>query len=456
MAVALAGIIAWVALAAPAAPAADGKLGLLAHYELCEGSDWMSLDDIAVNSASGDIWLEAGLSHPRLVHAATTGVVLGTNTGEGIPGGATAGFGDDFDVSFAPGGVFVADANGDYPASPGRILKFSTGRTPAFISHFVRPPGTMPADQTLIAAPVDILAAALGGETDVLAIDNSELIIYDENGKFVDSLVPVAGSDVAQPPHGWGSGLGAAGMAAAGFALYVSDPTNHKIKLYALGGPNPPFSNRYTLKHYTDYPITVGRLAGNRGGKLYGLTSSGVARINSFQLGGTGIGGEILDELPIEGAKGLTVSADGEVWVTRNDGILRLGPNGGPVPPPQNVDVNARCGAPRISRSFPTSQDIDRTGYLALDAGCSEPCVLGMTATLVTGVRAAAKFTVQPVTHNLSRPGKARFKLRFTRAAVRAIHSAHARGTKSSVAIQMTARDRGRTVRRQSLALILG
>ena len=114
-----------------------------------------------------------------------------------------------------------------------------------------------------------------------------------------------------------------------------------------------------------------------------------------------------------------------------------------------------RCGAPRISRSFPTTQQIDKTGYLALDAGCNEPCVLGMTASLQTNVRAAATFPVRATKRRLTRAGKARFRLRFSRAGVRAIASTHRQGKKSRVLISLTAVDTGGTARRQQLSRTL-
>jgi hypothetical protein len=455
LAIALAGMFAWLAFAVVQAPAARAKLGVLAHYELCEDGDWLSLDDIAVNSATGDVWLEGGIFTPKLVHATTTGAVIGSNPGTGIPNGFSDSFGQSFNVAFTPTGVYVVDGNERYVNSRGRILKYSTARNPVFQSHFKRPPGTIPSDATVLGSPADALGIQNGGDTYIFAIDNGSLVIYDDNGTFVDSLIPVPLEANTKPPHGWGSFLGPGGMASTGRLLYVSDPVSRKVKAYQLGEPTPLFSNRFTLKHAFDYDITVGRIAGANDGSLYGLSSTGLVQISAFSRSDLDLGGAILEELPIEGARGLAVGRDNSIWVTRSDGILRIGPGGDAVPPPQNVNVSSRCGAPRISHSFPTTQQIDKTGYLALNAGCNEPCVLAMTASLQTNVRATAKFPIRATTRRLTRAGKVRFKLRFNRAGVRAIKSAIRRGKNSRVLINLTAVDTGDTVRRQQITLIL-
>jgi hypothetical protein len=437
--------------AATARPAARSGFGLLSHYELCEGGGWMTLGgDIAVRAGSGDVWLEEGGFSPRLIHATTTGAVIGFYDGSGIPGGFSNSFGLDFRVAFSPTGVYVADANERYVNLPGRLLKFSTDRTPVFLQHFKRPPGFLPSDSSGIGRPFGLISFNLNGTSYVGVLDDSSLVVYQDDGTFVDDLLaranPYGENPGSQP--GWSNHPGPGGITAARFIL-VSDPANGQVKVYKLAGPDPPFTSRFTLVHVTDLNLKVGRIAAAPDGSVYGLTADGLVHFS--------VDGSVIDELKVEGAKGLAVGGDGNVWITRDDGILRLGPGGGPIPALQNHYPN-HCGPPRISRSVPSSQDIASTGQLAIVAGCDEPCRLQLAGTLTIprASGAAATYKLRPSSRQLAQAGRARMSLGISKPALLALGAAKRRHQRSTALIQITATDTGGGARRQPLLLYLG
>ncbi len=425
---------------------ADARFGLLAHYEFCQGGTWMRFTDIVVKPSTGEIWAMGGRSGLSLIHASTSGALLGINDGSRLPRGTP--FGNDAEVTVSTSGVYVAD-NED-PIGGGRLMKFSFGRTPAFLKHFTNSFGRSGwGGVANLSTDLIFLYVTRGDErSDYIAVLHGGLLsTYLDDGTVGPWLT-------AFPSETQWSDR-AAGVALTGDEgryVAVSDPDRGVVREYVIDYLPPGQGAPFRLVHYRDLHLTLGPLSSTADGTFWSLASGRL----TDELVHYSDSGALLGKFDVGRANGVWATRR-DVWITRRDGILRLGQGGEPIPPVQNFAPHV-CGAPMISRSVPSRQDILHTGRLEIRTGTNEPARLQLSGTLMVprAGSGTTTFRLKPSSRRFNRAGRAVMTLGLSQPAVNALSAAVRRHQQALARILVVATDSGGAVRRWNGVLRLG
>lgn len=413
-----------VAVGVGAAPA-RAAYGLLDHYEICAShGEYASLTSLSVrqNVYVGD--------YDGVVRVLTQGgTLIQRIEGTGLPDGT---FSDPIVGTSSAGTLYViSDPIGSDP----RLFKFSGG---AFEREFPKDQGPLGLAPRL-SNSVGLIAgqpARDGAPEEVFVADAEGIVAWDSNGNFTElytgpfgnkggvRFVGIAGTVTTGTP-----GISAPVL---GLGLTSDSEQPSELSLLVPGANGIRFVDSFNV-----VPFLSG-VAGAPDGTWWVVGGSlpGFAGLEHYS-----IGGGLLDRIPIPGgASAVSVAPDGAVWVIRQDGLLRLGQNGGPIPPDQYG--HKKCGAPAVRPSVPATQQIDRTRKLVIAARCNEACTLRASGTLSVP-NAARTFRLHPATRHVAAGRQARLGLGLSRSAVTAIHRAHRRHLTSSATITLVAVDAG-------------
>ena len=160
-------------------------------------------------------------------------------------------------------------------------------------------------------------------------------------------------------------------------------------------------------------------------------------------------------EIPIDGQLfALSVAPDGAVWVARDDGLLRFGPNGRAAPPSQYL--RGKCGPPQVRTSVPESQQVIRSRKLVVVASCNEQCTLRASGRLLVPGRGSPTFKLRSAKRQVAAGRRARLRLRLSRKAAATLRRAKNRGRRSSVQVTVSAADGGQTKSLRQFGLKIG
>ena len=399
---------------------AASPYGLLDHFEICDRSlgdglhDYVAIHSVAVDSA-GHIYLAGGFNNGVIRVLSPGGVPLGT-----LASGPRGPWENPVVARGAAGEVYVGDQS-----QPAQLAKYTLAQGRLSLAR------SYPTDQGGYATTAGIRAIA-----GLVATQNRGLFILDptqgivnlndQDGSFI-SLTPPGGHGRLVAMSGYdfqAYGLAAGAIVTAG----TSDEAKPDWTAYYIGQP---------LHYVSEFNVSefVVGVANGYDGSLWALTSAnpgdpGTHGLEHYKLG------TLLGTVPIPGALDAIDSArDGSVWVARSDGILHLGPGGGPIPPDQYG--HAPCGGPKIHDSLPP-QSIRASHRLEILARCNEACGLIAGATLtVQGSRKRYKLTAPPARY--SAKGTFDVRLRFPGAAYNALVHALARHRRAAVLLSMGA-----------------
>ena len=421
-------LVAALALAASvgASLARAATYGMLDHYELCSGGDYTSISSISVR----DNVYVATYDGPIQV-ISQGGTRLGKITGP--PGGSfhTA----PLVGTSAVGSVYVIDS----PLSNDPHLYKFAGTT--FQREF-------PTDEQHGTAPtlsnsVGLFASRPGGRGvaagEVFVADAAGIEVWDADGNFSEIYNGQFGTRTAENV-GIASVRGAVGVARS------ANPAS-EVSLFRAGSKPLKYVASFDVLPYVD------DIAGAPDDTWWvlGGGSPGFVGLEHYTIGGA-----LLDRVAVPGsvAGEVAIAPDGNVWVARRDGLVRIGQGGGPVPPDQYG--HGKCGAPRIGAGVPENQQIVATRTLVVAARCNEACRVQASGTLSVPGGAARTFELRAVRERLAAGDKERLKLGLTRKAARALRRAGENGRASHAAVTLVAVDGAKTESARQLQLTIG
>jgi hypothetical protein len=150
----------------------------------------------------------------------------------------------------------------------------------------------------------------------------------------------------------------------------------------------------------------------------------------------------------------ISVAPDGAVWISRHDGLLRIGQGGGEIPVDQFG--HGKCGPPEVRPSVPGRQQVIATRTLVVAARCNEACTVRATGALSVPGGAARTFRLRGAKRRLAAGRSGRLKLGLSRKAAAAMRRAKKRGKSSRVVVTLRAADGGKTESSQQVRLTIG
>ncbi len=435
-----AGLVVAVALpigVGVSAARASAVYGLLDHYEICTSAgDYASLTSVSVRQ---NVYVGA---RDDLVRVLTQGgTLIERIEGTGRPG---ENFRDPIVGTSGVGTLYViSDPLGSDP----RLFKFSGG---AFEREFPKDRGPMGLAPRL-SNSVGLIAgrpARDGAAEEVFVADAEGIVSWDSNGNFgelysgqmgkrIGRTVSISGTAVSPLP----------GVSGAVLALGRTSDSEapSEVSLFVPRSDGIRFVNSFDAVPFLD------GVAGAPDGTWWVLGGSAPG---FHGLEHHSVGGALLDRVPIPGGlNALAVAPDGGVWVARSDGLLRLGQNGGPIPPDQFG--HGKCGPPRVRASVPADQQIVRTRTLLVAASCNETCVVRASGTLSVPSGAARTFRLRPATRRLAAGRRGLLRLGLSRKAAAALSRAKARGRRSTATVTLSAADPGQTTSSRRLGLTI-
>jgi hypothetical protein len=411
-----------------ASMARSASYGMLDHFELCSGGDYASITSISVRD---NVYVA---TYGGLVRVLTQG---GTQVGKitGPPGGS---FGTwPLVGTSAVGSVYVIDdALGFAP----RLYKFA-GTT--FQREFPRDEGPPPASRRLVNSE-GIVASRPGGRGvaagEVFVFDAMGIEVWDADGNYSEHYSGPFGSRNART----------VGIAAVlgGIALARTSDSDEPSEVSLFRAGSKPL--RY-LASFDVLPFVDG-IAGAPDNTWWVLGGSdpGFVGLEHYT-----IGGGFIERVEVPGgAHDLAVAPNGDIWVARLDGLLRIGQGGGAIPP--NQRGRGKCGAPRLGASVPGNQQIVDTRELAVVARCNEICTTRASGTLSVPGGAARTYKLEPTRERLAAGDRERLELGLSRKAASALRRAGQDGRVSHAVITLLATDGGKTETSRELRLTIG
>ncbi len=414
------------------AGSARGATGLLDHYEVC--------------SKSGEYALITSISvRERVFFAERRDNVIRVITQ----------YGDDVTTSIGtgrPGEFFREPIVGTSPTGPvyvinnplfdPRLFKFS-GR--GLEREFALNQGPYEIGGRL-RSPVGVFGTRLRdapGTERVFVGDGVEgIVVFDGNGTWLETYFRAE-------PGNYGRLVGISGIPGAVLLAQTTDTdAPSRVSVFTAG-----------IEGIGRYAGSIGAVefikgvAGAPDGTYWVLGGNppGFAGLEHFDLKKDGV----VERVPIPGGlNALSVAPDGAVWVSRGDGLLRIGSGGGPVPPDQYG--RGKCGPPQVQTSVPENQQVIRSRSLVVVASCNERCAVSASARLFVPGRGSPTFKLRPAKRQLAAERRARLRLRLSRKAARAVRRAKARGRRSSVTVTLRAADAGKTKSLRQFGLKIG
>ncbi|MEA2404027.1 MAG: hypothetical protein QOE08_674 [Thermoleophilaceae bacterium] len=415
-----------------AVPAHSAVYGLLDHYEVCSpGGEHVYLPSLSVRDkvyAGGD----------DVVHVLSQrGAELGLISGTGRPGES---FRDPIVGTSAAGALFVI--NHSHAADP-RLYKFNGGMFERELALGDGPYGL----EERLRSPWGLVASRPGGRGvaagevfvgDVTTTGLPAIKAYDASGPF---------SELYSGSFGHGSPVGISAVTGAlGVANNTPGGPPGEVALFRAGSK--------PIAYVASFPV-LAHLDAIAGAPDNTWWVMGGAHPGFLGLEHYSLGGDLLDRVPMPSfGYALSVAPDGAVWVTRHDGLLRIGRNGGAVP----VDQFGRgkCGPPEVRPSVPSRQQVIATRTLLVAARCNEACTVRASGTLSVPGGAARTFKLRAAKRRLAPGRTGRLKLGLSRQAAAALRRAKKRGSKSHVLVRLGAADAGMTKSSQQLRLTIG
>jgi hypothetical protein len=416
-------LIAVVGLAVLQPSASHAVYGMLAHYEVCDAAgQFVSTHSIAVGP-DGDIYVADRGGTVR--HLSSRGKPLGS-----ISSGPHGSFLLPVVANGPPGVVYVADQS----YRP-QLLKYQVDSR-----HFTLA-RTYATDQGAYSStfgmrrPVGLVASTQRG---LFVLDDVEGIINlnDQDGAFISRT---------------SAGHRSVGIATSNSLLVVANTTDdYKPDSFAVFGGDPLHYTGYAWKT-SEFILGVGD---GYDGSVWALTNANTGDPGTRGLEHYAITGKLLDTVPIDGGlDALDTTADGSIWVARSDGILRIGPNGGPIPADQYG--HSSCGAPVVRHSVPPTQQLNRTHQLLIVGSCNEACELKVSATLrIPSAHTTYRLGAYP--RHARAGGQVNLPLGLSRSAIGALYRAVRHHRKAMLNAILTATDGGGTRTTQRFRVTIG
>lgn len=400
----------------------EAVYGELDHYEVCQADgSFASIRSIAVDPQN-DIYVadEGG----TIYHLGSNGVVLGSiSTGPNGPFQSPV-------VDNGPAGiVYVADQS-----QPVQLVKYSVAGPTFTVQHVYDTTTGGYMTTAGLRSPASIVATS--GDTLVI-IDATQGIVTlrESDGAFLDLTLF----------HN-GDGRAVGGELAYPGLVYVANTNDSgqpdNISVYGpRSGSQSPNERQYGYTFRTS-PSIQGLTARGTTPTIWALTNGGfeggVSGLQNFSTGGMP-----MDTVPIPGGGyALDQGPDGSLYVARNDGILRIGPNGGPIPP--SVYGHATCGGPQITDSFPRGPGLIKLHGLRVKLSCNEPCTLQGSGTMTI---AHTTYRLTTVTRSDPSGGPITLTLRVPQSSIGALKRTKARHGRGSMTINLAASDAAGTRR---------
>jgi hypothetical protein len=423
------GVALALAVAAGAGVSRSATYGLLDHFELCSGGDYTSLTGVSVRD---NVYVATYDGPIRVLTQG--GTQVGKITG---PPGDTFGLAPLIGTS-AVGSVYVID---NPLGSDPRLYKFA-GTT--FQREFPKDQGPPPASHRLVNSE-GIFATRPGGRDvaagEVFVFDAMGIEVWDADGNYSEHYSGPFGSRTART-------VGISGVRGAIALARTSDSnTPSEVSLFRA------WSKPLTYVASFDVLPFVEGVAGapDRTWWVLGGSEPGFVGLEHYTIGGA-----LIDRvaIPGSGAGALAVAPDGNVWVARRDGLLRIGQGGDVIPPDQYG--RGKCGPPRLRTGVPENQQIVATRELAVLARCNERCTARASGTLSVPGGAARTFKLEPTRERLTAGDRERLELGLSRKAAAALRRAGESGRLSHVVITLVAVDGGKTESTRELRLTIG
>jgi hypothetical protein len=423
------------------AAAAGAVYGLLGHYEVCSSDgDHAYLTSVSVRE---NVFVGLGSADDRVLALSQGGHQIASIVGTGQPGDA---FNDPIVGTSAVGALYVID-NPDF--SP-RLLKFAGG---GFEREFAQDQVDQEGNQGLarLRGPVAVFGTRPGGRGvaagEAFVADSLEgIVVFEADGKFSERSREYSRKgteDASYYGDAYPVGISAvAGVVGVAWGSLGGETTHVAL----LGAGSKP------LRYLGSFDV---------GDHFVGIAGAPdnswwVLRDYPAVLEHYTAAGSLIERVSIGdyGTRALAVAPDGKVWVARADGLLRIGQGGGVIPP--NQYGRGKCGAPKVSASVPSNQQVIASRKLLVAARCSEQCTVRASGTLSVPGGAARTFKLSPAKRRLAVGQGARLGLGLSRKAAAALSRAKARGVSSTVLVKLRAEDAGLTRSSRQLRLTIG